>query len=268
MGVPVIIENRPGAGCEIGTTYVYRAKADGYTILSNNMPDHAMVCVMQTPIYKFEEIIPMVLQFRDPRVLIVKKDSPLNTFIDFIEEAKKHPGKMSIGVSQASGQFMQASFLKNTLKLDIKIVPFKGGGDAAVAMLGGHIDVAWGDAFSRINLREQTKCIGVSATQPNALWSEGQPVNAQLKKYGIFIPDIPRDQYIFATAKFKKDYQERYKKLQNIILKTSQNPEYMQMEKKQQLDSIRVWEVGEKYQKDMDEQYDFIKKNKAVFKDQ
>lgn len=269
LGVPVILENRPGAGGEVAMTYLYREKPEGYVYVDYNMPDLALIHVMQTPIFKPEEIYPIVVPYLDPRILLVKKDSPLNTLGDFIEEAKKNPGKLSISVSSSwAGQKIQAVMLKKKLNLDFKIVPFKGGGPAATAMLGGHVTATWGDVFSRLNLRDQTKCIGVSAEKPHPLWKEGQPINEQLKKYGITIPDFPRYQIQCVRTEFKTRYPERYKKLQNAILKVAQSKEYMEMEKKQQLDYIRVWEPGEKFEKQFKEEFEFFKANKTLFNEE
>jgi putative tricarboxylic transport membrane protein len=264
LGVPVIVENRPGAGGEVCTTYLYHEKPDGYKIMTASMPDLAAVSIRQNPVYGFEDIVPLIAMFRDFRVLLVKKDSPLNTLVDFIEGAKKGPGKMSIGVTNQSGPHFMAVCLQKSLNLDFKVVPFQGGGPAMTAVLGGHVTANWGDGIGRLGFREQTKCIAVSTGQPHPVWPEGKPVNDQLRGYGSTLPDLPLVTSVYVRNDFNKSYPERYRKLQNAFLKASQNKDYLEMEKKQQLDLIRLWEPGENFLKEFKEQYEFFKANKDI----
>lgn len=268
LGVPIIIDNRPGAGGEVCTTHLYRQPPDGYNFMSYIMPDLALVCIMQNPIFKFEDIQPIVSQSLDFRTLLVLKDSPLNSLEDFIEEAKRKPGKLSISVVHQTGQQLCAILLRKQLKLDFKIVPFKGGADAITTLLGGHVTLNWGDGVGRLPYREQLKCIGVARKEPHpAVWPEGKPINDQLRKYGTTLPDIPRHGIFHVRAEFKNKYPERYKKLQNAILNVSQNKEYMKIEEEKQIHYIRLWGPGENFEKEFKEQYDFFKKNKDLFKE-
>jgi len=274
LGVPVIVENRPGAGGEVCTAYLYRQPPDGYDLMIYSMPDLALVCVMQTPVFKFEDIYPFVSYFLDFRVFLVQKDSPLNTLEDFIQEAKRNPGKLSISTVHQAGHHLLAILLKKRLNekghnVDFKIVPFKGGADAITALLGGHVTVNTGDGVGRITYREQVKCIGVARKEPHpSLWPEGKPINDQLRKYGITIPEIPRHVLLYVRTEFKNKYPERYNKLQNAILKISQDKIFMEMEKKQQLDYVRFWGPGENFGKEFKEQYEFYKDNKEIFKEE
>jgi len=267
LGVPVIIENRPGAGGEVCASYLYREPADGYKFMTYYMPDLALVCIRQTPVFKFEDLDPIVFTHRDFNVILVKKDSPLNTFADFLEEAKKNPGKISLSVTHQSCPHVLSIYLKQNLNIDYKIVPFKGGGDAITAALGGHVSGNWGDGIGRLPYREQVKAIAVSTRQPHPAWPEGKPIYDQIKPYGVSIPEIYSDRIIYVRTEFKKNYPERYKKLREAFLKVSQIKEYIEMEKKQQLDLIRLWGPGDKFAKDSKDQYEFFMKNKDIFKE-
>lgn len=63
------------------------------------MPDLTLVCIKQTPVSKFEDLDPMVSAHSDFGVVLVKKDSPLNSLTDLLEEAIKNPGKLSFSVT-------------------------------------------------------------------------------------------------------------------------------------------------------------------------
>ena len=136
------------------------------------------------------------------------------------------------------------------------------------AVLGGHVTANWGDGIGRLPFKEQAKAIAVSTKEPTPAWPEAQPIDQQLKKYGITIPDIPSHRLIYVRADFQKKYPERYKRLQSAFLKVSQDKEYMEMEKKQQLDLIRMWGPGEKFEKSFKEQSEFFRKNKDLFKEE
>jgi putative tricarboxylic transport membrane protein len=272
LGVSVIMENRPGAGTEIGHNVLFNAKPDGYTIGFGGFSEYMSVHIFQTPTFKYDDIIPLVVAYVDPRILIVNKDSALNSIKDFVEEVKRNPGKITIAVSNLSGQHLEALLLKRALNdkglnLDFKIVPFTGGSLTATALLGGHASSAWGDVFSRINVREQTKCIAISAREAHPLWPEGQPINNQLKEFGVEINFFPKYEPVWVRAEFKKAFPNRYAKLQNVFLEISQDKEFMELEKKLKLNWIRLWKKGEELTEDFNKQTAFLRTNKDILQE-
>ncbi len=96
LGVPVIVENRPGAGSEIACTYLFREPGDGYVILQNLWEYLAFSTILRTPMYLYEDIVPLIVHYGEPRILIVRKDSPFNNLADIIEAAKREPGKLAV----------------------------------------------------------------------------------------------------------------------------------------------------------------------------
>ena len=270
LKVPVLVENRPGAGGEVGATYLHNEPADGYKFMAHWMPDVAFIIIRGNPLFKYDDLDPIVVTHYEYVVLLVKKDSPLNSFNDFVEEAKKNPGKMSLSVTQQAVPHVLAIYLKKHLNIDFKIVPFKGGGDAVTAALGGHVSGNWGDGIGRLPYREQMKAIAVSTKQPHSAWPEGKPIHDQLKQYGVSIPE-PFNYYyrvLYVRTELKKKYPERYEKLRQALLNVSKDKEYIESEKKLQLDLVRMWKPGDEFEKDLKGQYDFFMKNKDLYKEE
>lgn len=142
MGQPVVIENRGGAGGNVGMAAAARSAADGYSIVL--MADTVTVNPYLYKKISFDiakDFTPIGLIAKYHVVLVVNAKSPLRTPADFIAAAKAHPGSMTFGSSGAGGsshrvmeQFMS---LTGTRLLHI---PFQGGGPALTALLGGQID--------------------------------------------------------------------------------------------------------------------------------
>ncbi len=99
LGVPIVVENRPGAGGSVGAQYVARAKADGYTLVVSSQSSHLANPLTQPqvgydPVKDFENI---AILGRLPNALVVHSSLPFKTFKEFIDYAMKNPGKLNYG---------------------------------------------------------------------------------------------------------------------------------------------------------------------------
>jgi tripartite-type tricarboxylate transporter receptor subunit TctC len=142
-GQPVLIENRPGAGGNIGAESVYHADPDGYTLLST--PPGPLV-VNQNLYRKLAfdpaKFVPVSIIAEIPNVLLVNPKLPVYRIKDVIDYAKANPGKLNYG-SQGSGStsHLTAELFKSTAGLRITHVPYKGSAPAMAALLAGEIDL-------------------------------------------------------------------------------------------------------------------------------
>lgn len=261
LGVPVVIENHAGADTEIASTILYRAPADGYTILSNEFENLALTTLTRTPVYEFEDFLPILVISIDPRVLIVKEDSEFNNIGDIIEKVKENPGKYAFSAGGGS-QTLLLHLLKDRLNLDYAVVVYKGGSPARAAMLGGHVDGAMGESKGAYYLRDETKAAVLFSTEPNPYWPEAQPINEKLKSLGIDVemPNLIRYSLLNVKAELKEKYPERLNILVDAILKASKNPEYLELVKKAGFEKVYIWEKAERYA-------DTFKKEYEVYKD-
>jgi tripartite-type tricarboxylate transporter receptor subunit TctC len=145
LGVPVIIENKAGAGGGIGMGYVAKAKPDGYTVLlalsSISILPEADKVTGRAPMYQFKDFVPIARFTADPTVLAVRADSPWKTLADFVADARLRPGAITYGSSGNYGTMhVPMEMFDASAGIKMLHVPFTGAGPAVIALLGGTID--------------------------------------------------------------------------------------------------------------------------------
>jgi tripartite-type tricarboxylate transporter receptor subunit TctC len=151
----VIIENKPGAAGATGNAYVANAKPDGYTLLmalsSISVIPEAERLQGHKPPYELNQLAPIALISADPVVLVVRKEAPWTTVKDFVEDAKKRPGKISYSSSGIFGALhMPYTLLENATGITLWHVPYNGGGPAVQALLGSQVDSTVGGPAAMI----------------------------------------------------------------------------------------------------------------------
>jgi len=145
LNVPVVIENRAGAGGGIGMGHAAKTKPDGYTVLlalsSISIIPEADKVTERTPMYQLHQFVPIARFTADPTVLAVRADSPWITVQAFVADAKKRPGAITFGSSGNYGTMhMPMEMFARTAGIKLLHVPYTGGGPAVVALLGGNVD--------------------------------------------------------------------------------------------------------------------------------
>ena len=139
-GQPVVVENRPGAGGNIGADFVAKSPADGYTILMGALSTHAVNpnLYKSMPYDAAKDFAPITLIAITPNVLVVNAASPVNSAKEFIAYAKANPGKLSFGSgSNGSAGHLAGELFKVETGTDAVHIPFKGGAPATQALLAG-----------------------------------------------------------------------------------------------------------------------------------
>lgn len=139
-GQSVVVENKPGAGGNIGADFVAKAPPDGYTILMGALSTHAVnpSLYKTMPYDAVRDFAPITLIATTPNVLVVNANSPVNNVKEFIAYTKANPGKLSFGSgSIGSGGHLAGELYKVETGTDAVHVPFKGGAPATQALLAG-----------------------------------------------------------------------------------------------------------------------------------
>lgn len=141
LGQTVIIENRAGAAGTVGTTYVARAKPDGYTILITANPSITILPQFSQVSYDpRKDLIPIAKIGVAPSILAVNTASPLKTMKDVIEAGRKKPSPIAIGVpGSGSTPEIELTLLGQISKSELRIVPYKGATFIVTDVLGSQI---------------------------------------------------------------------------------------------------------------------------------
>ncbi len=143
MGQPFVVENRAGAGGNIGADAVAKAPADGYTLVVSTNGVFAInkSLYKSMPFDPDRDLAPISLLATAPQMLVVKPALGLHTFGDFLHYARRNPGKLSYGsVGAGSASHLTMELLKHTAGVALVHVPYKGFPPAVTDMLAGNID--------------------------------------------------------------------------------------------------------------------------------
>ena len=146
-GQPVVIENKTGAGGNIGAGLAYQSEGDGYTLLlSPPGPLAVNQSLYKQLSYKPSEFVPITVVGSVPNVVIVRKELPVNSLKELIEYVKANPGKVTFG-SQGNGATPHLTGMMFQGMTDTRMVhvPYRGENLVLNDMIGGHVDVFFGN---------------------------------------------------------------------------------------------------------------------------
>jgi len=265
LGKPVTVQNLPGGGGQVAATAVLRDGLDGLAILATNQPDLFMSTVFSRPPYKAGDLQTVMVDMVDPRIMLVKKDSDIATFKDFVERAKSQPGKLAVSVAQGSAQELFAKWLFGKLGLQVRTVGYEGGGPAGNAMLAGDVAATIGDDSARLNIRSQSRALFVGARDKSPRWPEAQTLTEAVAPYAVRLPSdgfLARyGVYVVPTA-FKTKYPAAYAKLQQALIEARDAPEFKSFFERNALNDLSIGKKGEAVQASFDADFAEIPKLK------
>ena len=199
MGQVFVVENRAGAGGNVGTSFVARAPADGYTLLLTAQSAQTInpALYRKIPFDPVKDFAPIMTVATAPYLLAVNPNVPANNLRELIALAKTNPGKLNIA-SAGNGTLnhLLAEMLKSAEGLQITHVPYKGAAAAATDLVGGQVQMTFGSfpglmPFVRSG---QLRALGVATAQRTPLapelptLAETVPSLEVNSWYGLFAP--------------------------------------------------------------------------------
>jgi len=175
LGQSVVVENKPGASANIGSEFVARAPADGYTILVTAPNFTTSEALYDKLSWRFDDFIPVIHLVRYANVLVSSPDSKMATVPEMIARAKAAPGMMTYGsAGTGSNSHLAMELLKQRVGINPEHVPYKGSGPLKTDLLGNHLLLGVDGLGGMVELIKngQVKALAVLAPRRTPLWPD------------------------------------------------------------------------------------------------
>jgi tripartite-type tricarboxylate transporter receptor subunit TctC len=234
LGQRIVMENMGGAGGATALTRASRADPDGYTIVIGNSGTNAASYTIYPDLkYTNADFAPIGLVAKTSPMIALKLDFPANTLMEFVDYAKKNPGKISLGhAGVGSSNYLICRNFQKASGVDVALVSYRGAGPALTDLMGGQIDGVCDAATSLSGAVEGKKVKALVVATPTRLPSlpdvptskeaglpafEAQGWNALFAPKNTPQPIIAKLNQALRTALSGAMLQGRFKELSSVI---------------------------------------------------
>jgi tripartite-type tricarboxylate transporter receptor subunit TctC len=179
LGQQFVVDNQAGAGGNIGTAQVAKAKPDGYTLLMGTVGTHAINASIypRLPYDPIKDFAPVTLVATVPNVLVVNPEVPANSVAELILLAKEKPGELNFASSgNGTSIHLSGELFKSMTGVDMVHVPYKGSGPAVVDLLGGQVQMMFDN---------------LPSSAPQITAGKLRPLGVTSKERSPTLPDVP-----------------------------------------------------------------------------
>jgi tripartite-type tricarboxylate transporter receptor subunit TctC len=190
LGQSVIVENRPGAGTVIGTSYVAKAEPDGYTLLMATPTPLAINVRVhkELPYDPATDLVPLAMLAAAPFVLIINPNLPVHSVKELIAYAKERPGKLSYGSGGVGApHHLYAELFKSMTGIQLTHVPYKGSVPALNDVVAGHIELMFCDVPPSAGMitAGKVRALGVTTKARLAAFPDIPPIGETVPGYEV-----------------------------------------------------------------------------------
>lgn len=205
LGQSVIVENRPGAGGNIGADLIAKAQPDGYTLVMGAVATHAInpALYSKIPYDAVRDFAPIALVASVPNVLIVNKEfadkNNIRTLQDLVKYALAHPGKLNYGSGgSGSAGHLAGELLVARTQIKAVHIPYQGAAPAKLALLSGQSEFMFDNLASAASLIKEGQVVALAVTTDQR--SDILPEVPTVQQAGVKPFDIGTWFGVFATA--------------------------------------------------------------------
>lgn len=228
LGVPIIVDNRPGAASQVGVTIYSRLPADGNTLLVSCQPYFSANIVVRNASYDFSDIEMINLQQSDAIEIMVLEDSPYKNAKDLFEAIEQNPGQLKGGYIAGGPQNIAAGILQNELGMDFRHVTYDGGNDLRTALLGGHLDFMIGNGSGDISVYGRARPLVILGQRKSKYFPDCPLFEEVVDKDEFSFPNLSMVTFVGIHASVKDEYPERYNKILETYNATLEDEDYLQ----------------------------------------
>jgi len=190
LGQAIVIENKPGAGGNLGAAEAARATPDGYTLLMASPPLTISPALYAKLPYRPEQIVPIGLMGRVPNVLVVSSAGPINSLADLTALAKTKPGQLNYASNgQGTSLHLSAELYKSQAGVFITHIPYRGAAAGLTGVIAGEVNLMFDNLPSALGLIQGGKLKALAVTTPqrsSVLPNVPTMEEAGLKGYQVF----------------------------------------------------------------------------------
>ncbi|WP_455966317.1 Bug family tripartite tricarboxylate transporter substrate binding protein, partial [Cloacibacillus porcorum] len=224
LGQSLVVENKPGAGGQIGWTALAKARPDGYTIGATSQPSMVLVKVLRQNVPFDLNDFKYICNFQiDPLVWVVNKDSKFKKASDVVEYAKKNPGKLNVaGDGPQSNVQLQHLVNSKALKMESNFVSYSGSGPALTALMGNQVDLALTTLSSAVSHIEAGRIVPLVMFYDDKI--DGVDIKSSKEVFKMDIPSAGTAMRGVAAPKNTKP--EDIAVLEKAFEEVTKNPEF------------------------------------------
>jgi tripartite-type tricarboxylate transporter receptor subunit TctC len=227
LGQAVIVENKPGAGGNIGGEQAAKAPADGYTLFVGTVGTNAINASLYSkmPFDHLKDFAPVILLSKTPNVLVVNPALPVNSVGDVIKLAKAKPGELTFASSGVGTSIhMSGELFKAMAGVEMTHVPYKGSGPMLIDLISGQVNMAFDNLSAAIQHIKGGKLKALATT--GATRAPTLPDVPTVQEAGLAGYDSTSWNAIFAPAGTPRDVVERLNRELNAILASPETKKF------------------------------------------